>query len=392
MDRLVARIASACYGTVNAALQVCALLLWPRARPLDAKRVCVYRIGNLGDIVCALPAMQAVRRAYPDATLTLVSSPGDRARQGAADVVQGIGWIDDLRLYYADDIATVAGRLALLRDLRRRRFDVWIELPDDLATPWRQARNMLFVKLAGARWARGWRVSTLKWAGRAQSKHLRFADEVERTLGIVEGAGIDARGVDAALPRSPLARAKIEGLLRSSGSVRRPRIAIAPGATRSTNRWPEERFVALGERLSAAGCGVVLIGSRSEMQVAKAIAAQIGTGASSFAGQLSVLESSELLRHCDTAICLDSAVQHLAAAVGTPVISLFPAWQLRGKWHPHGRGNVVIRKDVPCDTCFRDACPNGNRCMTSIHVEEVAARVLAAFAPVAAEERSCASS
>lgn len=64
-------------------------------------------------------------------------------------------------------------------------------------------------------------------------------------------------------------------------------------------------------------------------------------------------------------------MQHLAAAVGTPCVSLFSFWQMRGRWHHYGARNVVIQKWVPCHTCLLDECPIGNACMKAIQVEEV---------------------
>ena len=117
---------------------------------------------------------------------------------------------------------------------------------------------------------------------------------------------------------------------------------------------------------------VVLIASGAEADLCKELALQIGPRANSFAGELSLPESIELLRRCRLLICVDSGVQHLAAAVGTPCISLFSFWQMRGKWHPYGSRNLVLQKWVPCHTCLLEFCPNDNRCMKAIGVEEVA--------------------
>ena len=371
MRRLQARIVKTAYTTINAALRTAAFLRWPLSKPATANRICIFRIGHIGDIACALPAISSIRRAYPDAHLTLLTSPGQRGIPGAADVLADAKWIDELRIYHTDDIDTLAKQWSLVRSLRARRFDVWIDLPNNLSTISRQCRDMLFASLVAPKWARGWRIDTLKWAARAQSEYLHFPNEVDRLIRIVRESGVDVAEAAFPIARTPDTRARIDVLMRTLSLTPDRLIALAPEAKRSTNLWPAERFAEAGRELARHGYTIVLIAGKSESLACAQIAAQIGTSAHSVAGTLSVAESCELLRRCRLLICLDSGTQHLAAAIGTPCLSLFSFWQMRGKWHPHGPRNVVLQKWVPCHTCLLDECPNCNRCMKAIEVAEV---------------------
>ena len=369
--RIQAAAMSASYQAINAVLRGSAFLLWPGRRPSAANRVCVFRIGNIGDIVCALPAIRLVRLAYPGAHLTLLSSPGRKGMPGAAEVLDGVEWIDELRIYYTDGIDTHSKRASLLREMRARRFDVWIDIPNNLTTISRQFRDMLFTRMAGARWARGWRIDTLAWAAQAQSERLRFANEVDRTINAVRRMGFANGEIDFALPRPAPVRKRIDDVMQPLILPTERLIAMAPGAKRSTNLWFPDRFAQVGQELSDRGYAILLIGGQSDAEMCAAIAAQIGSQAQSFAGELSVAESCEMLRRCRLVVCLDSGVQHLASAVGTPCLSLFSFWQMRGKWHPHGGSNTVIQKWVPCHTCLLEQCPHGNLCMREISAAEV---------------------
>src|SRR5271166_4941818 len=126
LARQQALAAEALRASGNAILKGAARGAWPRRRPVDAQRVCIYRIGNIGDTACAIPAMHAIRRAYPAARLTLVTSPGKAGSIGARELLDGVSWIDEMVVYHAEDIAAVRGRIELIRNLRARRFDVWI--------------------------------------------------------------------------------------------------------------------------------------------------------------------------------------------------------------------------------------------------------------------------
>ncbi len=77
------------YVLTNTLLRGLRIILWPRRKPSDPKRICIYRIGFIGDTVVALPAMHAIRAAYPRAHLTLLTSPVDGKYPGAnEDIVE----------------------------------------------------------------------------------------------------------------------------------------------------------------------------------------------------------------------------------------------------------------------------------------------------------------
>ena len=364
-------------GWLNLALDGVAKCLWPRQRPRGAKRVCIYRIGNIGDTTCAIPAMYAIRRAYPDARLTLVTSPGKSGMIGARELLDGAEWIDEVVVYHAEDIAAPRGRIDLMRALSERKFDVWFELPVVAATFFTLLRNMLFARSAGARWGCGWRYDAVGLAARAQSEFIEFPDEADRLLAIVRAAGIESRGAEFPLALDASIARDVSRLLEQAGigprDVSGGMVAFAPGAKAQPNRWPAERFVEVGRHLAARGLRIVILGGGADSVLCGEIAAAIGRGAANLAGKTTVRESCEILQRCSGVVCNDSGVQHLAAAVGTPCVSLFSCRDFRGKWRPHGSAHIVLRKEVECHTCLLDVCPYDNRCIKLISTEEVCA-------------------
>lgn len=373
--RFLAALVSLALKLVNNGLALCALLLWSHKRPRDSKRVLIYRIGNIGDLVCALPALRAVRRAYPDAHLTLLTSSGCATLPGAKDLLPEVAWIDEILNYGREDIGTVQDQWRLAMTLRRRRYDVWVHLPMELTTVRRELRDMGFAWLCGPRWARGWGINTLRWAVQAQSQYMQFPPEVDRLNTIVGRVGFANSPVEFGLPRTEAVQSRVDVLMPQIGASES--VAIAPGCKRSTNRWPTERFAMVGAFLVQQGVRVVMLGGASDTPECEAIASAIGPQALSLAGQLSLPESIEVLRRCRLAVCVDSGVQHLASAVGTPTVSLFSFWQMPGKWTPYGPNNVVLQRWVPCHTCLLAECPHGNRCMKAIEADDVIREVAA---------------
>jgi lipopolysaccharide heptosyltransferase II len=385
LARQQALAARALRASANAILQGAARCVWPRRRPnpIDAKRVCIYRIGNIGDTACAIPAMYAIRRAYPVAHLTLVTSPGKAGSVGARDLLEGVSWIDEIVVYHAEDIATARGRLELVRSLRARKFDVWIELPVVAAPLATLFRNLMVARSAGVRWGFGWRYEP-RFAAPAQSTYLDFPDEVERLLEIVRAAGLDVDDTDQnyfPLELNDSNRRTVNDLLDDAGVAASDlMIGFAPGAKLEPNRWPVDRFIEVGKSLAARGYRIVVLGGSSDEPMCERIAKAIGRNAASLAGKTTIRDSCEMLARCAMLVCNDSGVQHLAAAVGTPCVSLFTRREFPGMWWPHGPQHEVLMKDVECHTCFLDACPYDNKCIKAIGVDEVIAatgRVLA---------------
>jgi len=375
IDRLIARGMIALCVVVNGCLELVRMLLWPRRRPKVARRVCVYRNGQVGDTICALPAMWAIRKAYPDAHLTLLTTPVIRDLPSAKDILDGVDWIDEIKVYYKDEIDTFAKSLRFLSDLRHKPFDVWIELPIETAGPRRLLRNMLAARIAGSRWGCGWLASFLPFAVQTQAEYQQqFPNEVERLLELLRRYDLDPdREVVFPLPIGTRQKEKVDRLIDEYSLNSSRLVAIAPSAKREPNRWPPERFVNVGRHLVSLGFKVILIAGPGDRPLCEEVAQGIGLDAFNLSGLTSINESCELLRRCELLICNDSGVQHMAAAVGTRCLALFSARDMPGKWSPYGTQNVVLRKWVECHTCLAEKCPRENLCMKLITVEEVIA-------------------
>ncbi len=294
---------------------------------------------------------------------------------GAFELLAGATWIEDLLVYHQEDIQTWRQRLVLAKQLRQREFDIWIEFPSDLATLGVLIRNMLMARMSGVRWAEGWRITTILWAARAQSEGSVFACEVERLLQLVKSLGISIGRAQFPLPLTEEHSFAVDAELKGTVPLGTPIVAIAPGAKRSTNKWPVDRYAEVAEALVAQGFFVVLLGAANDKVSCARITLRVSTGVRNLAGKLSVLESCEALRRCAFVVCNDSGVQHMAAAVSTPCISIFSVRDMRGKWHPYGSQHIVLEKEVPCHTCYLEECPFDNLCIKQVQVAEVLAAV-----------------
>jgi ADP-heptose:LPS heptosyltransferase len=230
---------------------------------------------------------------------------------------------------------------------------------------------MSFARLAGARWGAGWTFQSSKLWPRLQSECRQFPNQVERLLAIVRREGITPGSVEFGFPETPEVEGRASSMLTAMRlSPDAALVALAPGAKRTTNRWFPERFGEVGQYLTRQGYRVILVGAASDRELCESIASAIGEGAVSIAGRTDIPLLAALLRRCRLLIAVDSGVLHIAAAVGTPCVSIFSARDFHGRWHPYGV-HRVIEKRVPCHTCLVEHCPNNNWCMREITVREV---------------------
>lgn len=317
--------------------------------------------------------MYAVRRAYPNAHLTLMTSPGQKGLPGAWELLAEATWIDEVIVYYPVDLHTPQSWIKLIRNLRNQHYDICLELPSNLTRVRSAVRNMFIAFLTGVKWAYGWRISTIRWLAQTQSEQIEFPNEVDRLLAILHSIGIDTTGSTFPLPIGAAHQKGIDNLLEAKGILKQRLIAIAPGAKRTTNIWPADRFSAVGQAFIRRGFQVIVLGGQSDRTLCQQVADGIGSGGHNLAGQTSLLDSCELLKRCRLVIANDSGVQHLATSVNTPCISLFSYRDIKGKWRPYGPQNVVLQKWVECHTCFLPTCPYENRCIKLIDTLEVIA-------------------
>jgi ADP-heptose:LPS heptosyltransferase len=339
----------------------------------DFGRILILRTGNLGDTACALPALAALRKNFPQAHCALLTSPGRPGLPQAAELLEGLGLVDEIFGYYPKDLQDRTFLRNLLNTLRRRRFDLFILLPQGRASFTRLLRDLGFAYLLGVKGALGFTLAHHfpLFDPRRLKDYIPPETETQRLLSLLRDAGINShQGLPISLPES--CQRKAEDLLRPflpTGS--RPVIGFQVKAKAQAKQWPMANFLELGHRLEAACKPVfVLFGGPDEADDLNRFASTFPGDKLVAAGKTSVLESLALLSHCDVLITLDTGPMHLAPLVKTPIVALFSARVFRKMWEPWSEDAVVLRKDVPCKLCFREKCELGS-CMEAITVDEV---------------------
>lgn len=333
------------------------------------------RVG-LGDLLCTVPAVRALRGARPDLHVALATWP-----EMAGVVDRMAPWVDELVPFPgAPGIPerTPDGSLPAWLDAQRRRgWDLALQVYGD-----NPAANAVSAAV-GARLHGGFAPTAS--TGLDPALHVPYAHalhEVERHLRLLEHLGLPAgapRHLEWPLTAEEEGEATALDLAPGSYAV------LHPGATSPSRLWPAERFAAVAEGLAAAGLRVVLGGVPSEAPLTAAVRDACRADVVDLTGRTSLGAYAALLRDAAVVVANDTGTAHLSAAVGGRVVTVFLSGDpVRWRHAPHLQ--AVVREDVGCSPCPHLVCPIDHRCATRVSPQRVldAALLLAGRRPTPA--------
>lgn len=292
------------------------------------ERIAVLRGGGLGDLMFAMPAIQALANTYPEAAITLLGTPVHAAlldgRPGPVDEVVVLPYSEGVRPRPAgvpeDDPGQVAG---FSERMRLRAFDLAVQVHGG------GRYSNAFLLGLGARHTVGTGTEDAAELQRSIPYHY-YQHEVLRALEVVGLAGAVTAGLGARLEVGEADRKEAAGVLcglAGALDARAPKLVIHPGASDPRRMWPAASFAAVAQRAAAAGYEVFLIGEAAEATLGQEIRSRIeGDVAGAvhvLAGKLGLGGLLGLLEAADVMLGNDSGPRHLAQAVGTPTVGIF---------------------------------------------------------------------
>jgi heptosyltransferase II len=334
-------------------------------------RILVKELNWLGDIVLALPALHALRRAYPAAALTVL------VKRDLAPLFDGFVSADSTEASFAVlPYALSSGwrgytdRLAIVSELRARHFDLAVVLPKSFDAA-------LWPALAGIPRRVGWNTQGRGFllTDRAAFSRVAGGHQVHAYLQLLRDTlGIEGSPEDHAIPVAARHLAAVRTWLASRRRQGEgPLVALAVAAAYGpAKEWPAERFAALIDVLAERGSECVLVGASSERARCEQVAAASRNGALVAAGEMHLGETVALLSICDAFAGNDSGAMHLAGALGVPTVGLFGSTD-PARTGPLGARTRTIYHRIECSPCFARTCRYGHYdCLRRIEVDEVA--------------------
>jgi ADP-heptose:LPS heptosyltransferase len=343
------------------------------AQPLDfagTRSIAVFRALQLGDLLCVVPALRALRAAAPHAKITLIGLPW------AASFVKRFGkYVDDFLVFpgfpglpeTTPDIAKIPDFFAAAQ---QREFDLAIQLHGSGTLT-----NPMTVAL-GARRNAGFHVpgqycpDSRHFATWSETEH-----EVLRYLRLMTFLGIKPQG-DAL--EFPLDDADYQAL-QSAKIVLPPPASYAcihPGARLPSRRWLPQRFAQVADGLVARGLQVVITGSEQEREITQAVIQSMHAPAIDMTARTDLGALAALVAHARLVVSNDTGLSHIAAGVATPSVIICSGAD-PGRWAPlDRRRHRLLYADVPCRPCAHVVCPIGHPCAEGISADQVLAEAI----------------
>jgi ADP-heptose:LPS heptosyltransferase len=324
-------------------------------------RVLVARLDNEGDVLLAGPAIRAVAATADHVTLLC----GPRGRR-AADLLPGVDEVLEWRAPWIDPEPGPVRReqvLALEADLRSRAYDEALLLTSFHQSPLPLA---LVLRMAGVA-----RIAAHSEDYPGALLDVRHPDpgdvhEVERGLGLAATLGY-------ALPADDDRRLRIRREAEPPGWLEAPYVVVHPGASVPARAWGAEANHQLVAALSARGVRVVVTGGPAERDLTARVAGDDGVD---LGGRTTLATLAEAIAGAAALVVGNTGPAHLAAAVGTPVVSLFAPTVPPARWRPWCVPHELLFVDVPCAGCRARRCPvPGHPCLGGVGVDDVLAAV-----------------
>ena len=330
----------------------------------DGPHVLVARQDNAGDVLLAGPAVRAV--AAGAARVTLLCGPRGRA---AAELLPGVDevvveaapWIEA-----EPEPVSQAATDAFVARMARRGVDQAIVLTSFHQSPLPLA---LLLRLAGVRTIAA---ISVDYPGSLLDVRHRVDEEVhevERALSLVATLGYRLpQGDDGRL-------AVLRPRAGEPPPLQAPYVVVHPGASVAARSWAPGRNAALVRLLADRGRRVVVTGGTGERELTALVAGPPRPEVTDLGGRVDLAGLAEVLAGADAAVVGNTGPAHLAAAVGTPVVSLFAPTVPAARWRPWGVPHVLLgRQDAACAGSRARVCPvPGHPCLNEVGAVEVAA-------------------
>ena len=333
----------------------------------NIKRILITRTDRIGDVVLSLPAIKAVRLAFPDAYIAIIVQPR------IDDILKGNPHIDEVIVYDKNKKHKgILKNLNFIKWLKGKKFDAVLILHST-------KRINLLCFLAGIPrrigYARG-KADFLLTDKIEYTKKLGEKHESEYSLDILRYLGIDP---EFSLPFIYVQNKddeKAEEMLRSFGINNGEKfIILHPGASCASKMWPLENFGKLGDMLIENLKIKIMINlAPDQAGLGEKVRGMMRNKPIFFCGKTTLGELAALFKKASLVISNDSGPAHIAAGVEAPVISIFGRNQLGlspVRWKPIGEKAIAIHKDVGCVECLAHDCKKDFLCLKAIRVEEV---------------------
>lgn len=335
-------------------------------------KILLVRLSAIGDVIHALPAASAIKKAFPDAEINWL------AEERVADLVRLNPYVDKIIVMPRKQWREIAKHskwlslkavVGFLGGLRTYHFDLVLDLHGFFksALPVGMTKAPFRYGDAAAGEGSGF------FYNRPITVPAQVSHKIDRYRVLAEKAlGFDAEEVEFGIKTGSRAKEKVTGILAEHGLTRKKFIVMNPYTTWESKDWVIERYGKLAERVKRElDYDVIFTGGPDDRPGIERMLETIAAPVHNLAGLTNLEELAELYQRAELFVGGDTGPMHLAVAVDLPVIAIMGPTNPR-IYGPYGERHRVIRAHhLACLNCWKRKCPNHHECMADITVEEV---------------------
>jgi heptosyltransferase II len=318
----------------------------------------------IGDVVMSLPAVEALRDAYPHSRISVLAKPW------VADLFHLSPAVDEVIVYERPGRHEgMAGLWRLTGELKAKRFNMAVLLQNAIEAA-------IIALLAGIPIRAGYNTDgrgMLLTHSVKRTAEIRKVHQSLYYLEMLKSLGIEGRDHPFLLNSGPEYGSLGDELIGKFMIEKdHPLIGLAPGAAYGpAKRWHPERFADVSDRLvDRFDARVLLFGSAQDRESLDAVQKHARHPFMNLAGKTTLKEVIALMTRLHLFISNDSGLMHLAAALGIPTVAVFGSTN-PVTTSPLGGKTAVIHKSVECAPCLKKSCPTDFKCMDMITADEV---------------------
>ena len=342
--------------------------------------ILIVKLSAIGDVIHTLPALNAIRKQYPDAHITwLVEEAAHSLIKGheALDrilVSKRKHWIKGL--WSKSCLNNIKEAFCFIKELRDTRYDLIFDFQALLKS------GVLIWLAKGKR-----KIGFNKGMEHMEHSYIFLNERIPpvdmdnhallRSMMLLDAIGIPADEIEYNLPLFEQNYSKANDLL-TQHDVKEYKllIAINPVAKWETKLWSNEKFAKLADMLvEQYDAKIVFTGGDKDRSLIADVVSGMQGRSFNLAGETSLKMLAALYEKSDLLVSTDTGPMHIAAAVGTPVVALFGP---TAPWRtgPFGHGHQIVRAGLECSPCFKRQCKT-MECMKQLSVEQVFATAMA---------------
>ena len=325
-------------------------------------RILIVLHGSIGDVVRALPLADMIRRAFPRAFLAWSIEPA------CLPLLEGNGAIDEIILL--DRRRWWRNALPFLARVRAGNFDLVLDLQ-------RLFKSGLISRWSGAGQRIGFhRKDSKEFNWIFNNLHIpAWGEEIPKIEHYMKFADYLGIGRCPLEWKFNLTAAEQTATTRHLEKIAGPFAVLFVGTRWQSKQWFPAQISQCADYLRGeCGLDVVLLGSKDDELLAREVAVLSRSDLVNLAGRTTLREAIGIIKRARLAVGPDTGLMHIAAALGTPVISLWGATSPQ-RTGPYGYANLVLQGKAPCVPCLRRTCSIGRICLQSITSEQIGAKV-----------------